>query len=237
MCLVPAAGERAAVAERPETGGHLPLLGERQGLDAGAVRQEIEGEGAAGHFLLEVMAGRHRAGGTEANMRAAAAAGALEEPRAAIRPRTDGQRRMRDREALAQGCEARRVLQRGHSSGRRAEQREAGGDLRHQVRRTLKTAAEHHAERAASGFRCEGFQPGNHRCPVPPALAEAAGQRAAGFGQRQRVLISEKIEHERPQARPARGLGQGPAGLGGDQERAALRDARRGQPAISTASA
>ena len=37
MCLVPAAGERAAVAERAEAGGSLPLLGERQRFDAGTV--------------------------------------------------------------------------------------------------------------------------------------------------------------------------------------------------------
>ncbi|KQT47773.1 hypothetical protein ASG52_10940 [Methylobacterium sp. Leaf456] len=56
------------------------------------------------------------------------------------------------------------------------------------------------------------------------------------LGQRQRVLVPEQVEHERAKTRPARGLGQRPAGLGGDQERAALADAWRGQPAISTAS-
>ncbi|MBB5757070.1 hypothetical protein HNR00_001778 [Methylorubrum rhodinum] len=143
---------------------------------------------------------------------------------------------MRDREAVAQGSKARWVLQGGDSSGRRTEQREAPGDLGHQVRRALEPAAEHHAERGASGLRGKRCQPRKHRDPVPPPRAEAARQRAVRFGQRQRVLVPEQVEHERPQARPPRGLGERPAGLGGDQERAALADARAGQPAISTAS-
>lgn len=143
---------------------------------------------------------------------------------------------MRDREALAQSSEARRVLQRGDRGGRGAEQREAPSDLRHQVRRALEPAAEHHAERGASGLRGKSCQFRKHRDPVPPPRPKAARQRAMRLGDGQRVLIAKKIEHERPQARPPRGLGQRPAGLGGDQERAALADARAGQPAISTAS-
>ncbi|SFK56941.1 hypothetical protein SAMN04488125_102439 [Methylorubrum salsuginis] len=284
--LVPAAGERAAVAERAQAGGHLPLLGQRQRFDAGAVAEEIQGKGAAGGFLLEVMAGGHRAGGTEADMRATAAARTLEEPRSSFRrcktsrkrrfpsrpwgggrrwgwcrmrlggafcttptpvplhkgegnprpTRPMGDRRMRDREAFAQGGEARGVLQGGDRSRRRPKQGKAAGDLGHQGGRALEPAAEDHAERRASGLRSQGFEPREHRAPVPPPRTEAAGKRAVGFGQRQGVLIAEQVEDEGAQTRPARGLGQRPAGLGGDQERAALPHARRGQPAISTAS-
>lgn len=150
--------------------------------------------------------------------------------------RPTGNRRMRDGEAFAQGGEADRVLQGGDRFGRRAEQREAAGDLRHQPRRTLEAAAEHHAERGAPGLHRQSFEARRHRDPIPPPRAEAAGERAVRLAERQRVLIPEQIEHERAKPRPARGLGQGPAGLGGDQERAALADARRAQPAISTAS-
>jgi len=46
--LVTTAGERASIAERPQRRGRLPLLGQRQRFDAAAIRQEVQGEGAAG---------------------------------------------------------------------------------------------------------------------------------------------------------------------------------------------
>ena len=146
---------------------------------------------------------------------------------------------MRDREALAQGGEAERVLERGDGLRARAEKAVTRRDLGDEIRRALEAAAEDDAEDAARPVR-EFTEPGQDGGPVAAAGAEATRQRAVRLGQCQRVLVPEQVEHERPQARPARGLRQRPAGLRGDQDRAALRHAkrvqRRSQPAISTAS-
>lgn len=236
---VAAAGERASIAERPQRRGRLPLFGQRQRLDAAAVGQEVQGEGATGHPGLEVMVRRGSAGRTHADMRPAAAPRLFEEPSAAFRDRTRGDRRMRNREAFAQGRETERVLEGGDRLRPRAEQAMAGGDLGDEIRRALEPAAEHHAEGAAGLLR-QRIEPCQHAAPVAGARPEAAGQRAVVLGQRQGVLVAEQVEHEWAKARPPRGLRQRPAGLGGDQNRAALpmekRVQVRAQPAISTAS-
>ncbi len=241
--LVAAAGERSGIAERPQRRGRLPLLGQCQGLDAAAIGEEVQGDGAAGHQGLEVMAGREGAGRTRADMRAAAAARPLEEPRAPVGDRAGADRRMRDREALAQRGEAERVLERGDRLRARAEQAMAGGDRRDEIRRALEAAAEDDPESAARLLR-QRIEPRQHARAVAGCGTEAAGQRAVSLGQRQGVLVTEQVEHERPQTCPPRGLRQRPAGLGGNQDRAAItrtrwgrrRDQGRAQPAISTAS-
>ena len=243
-CLVPPPGERTGIAERPQRGGRLPLLGQRQGCDAASVGQEVQGEGAARHPGLEVVAGRDGADGAPTDMRAAAAPGPLQEPALALRDRAGGDHRVRDGEALAQGGEAERILQRGDRLRARAEQAVAGGDLGDEIRRTLEAAAEDDSEGAPRLVR-QGVEPRQHAGPVAGAGAEAAGQRTVTLGQRQGVLVAEQVEHERPQTRPAGGLRQRPSGLRGDQDRAALAATRRrarqqarcrAQPAISTAS-
>ncbi|CAO4134221.1 hypothetical protein OFEAOIEE_LOCUS1953 [Methylorubrum extorquens] len=237
--LVAAAGERAGIAERPQRRGRLPLLGQRQGFDAAAIGQKVQGEGAAGHPGLEVAARRGRTGRARADMRTAAAPCPLEEPGAPFGDRAGADRRMRDREAFAQGGKTERILEGGDRLGASTEQAMAGGDLRDEVRRPLEAAAEHHAGGAA-GFLRQRIEPCQHAGPVAGTRTEAAGQRAVALGQRQGVLVAEQIEHERAKARPPRGLRQRPAGLGGDQDRVALpmrkRFQVRAQPAISTAS-
>ncbi len=242
-----AAGERPGIAERPQGRGRLPLFGEGQGLDPAAVGEEVEGEGAAGLPGLEVVAGRGGADRARADMRPAAAARALDQPRAPLGNRAGRDGRMRDREALAERGQAERVLERGHRLGARAEQAVAGGDRGDEVRRALEAAAEDDAEGATGPLR-QFREPPQHAGPVADAGTEAAGQRAVRLGQSQGVFVAEQVEHERPQPRPPRGLGQRPTGQGGDQDRAALamtqgtqwrarrRTQRRPQPAISTAS-
>ena len=151
------------------------------------------------------MARRGGAGRTRADMRAAAAPRLLQEPSAALRDRTGADRRMRDREAVAQGGETERVLEGGDRLGAGAEQAVAGGDLGNEIRRTLETAAEHHAEGAA-GFLRQRIEPCQHAGPLSGARTEAAGQRAVALGQRQGVLVAEQIEHERAKPRAPRGL-------------------------------
>lgn len=172
-------------------------------------------------------------------MRTAAAACPLEEPSGTFGDRAGADRRMRDREAFAQGGETERVLEGGDRLGARAEQAVAASDLCDEVRRPLESTAEHHAE-GATGFPRQRIEPCQHAGPVAGTRTEAAGQRAVTLGQRQGVLVAEQVEHERAKARPPRGLGQRPAGLGGDQDRVALpmrkRFQVRTQPAISTAS-
>ena len=94
--------------------------------------------------------------------------------------------------------------------------------------------------RIASSAIMIAFMPLPQTFEIVVAGTEAARQRPMTLGQRQGVLVAEQIEHEGPQTRPPRGLGQGPAGLRGDQNRAPLRHARpvqgQAQPAISTAS-
>lgn len=220
--LVAAAGEGTGVAERPQRRGCLPLLGQRERFDAAPIGQNIQGEGAARHAGLEVVAGRscpHRAG---ADMRTSAAADPLDEPSIPVRDRAGGDGRVRDREARAERGEAEGVLQRRDRLGGGAEKAVTGTDLGDQVRRALEAAAEDDSEFGPTCLlrqRCERRQ---HTGPVAAAGAEAAGQRAVRLGQRQRVLVAEQVEHERPQARPARGLRQRPAGLRGDQDRTAL---------------
>lgn len=237
--LVTTAGERAGIAERPQRRGRLPLLGQRQGFDAAAIGQKVQGEGAAGHPGLEVVARRGRTGRARADMRTAAAPCPLEEPSGPIGDRAGADRRMRDREAFAQGRKAERILEGGDRLGARAERAMAGSDLCDEVRRPLEAAAEHHAEGAAGLIR-QRIEPCQHAGPVAGTRTEAAGERAVALGQRQGVLVAEHVEHERAKARPPRGLRQRPAGLGGDQDRVALpmrkRFQVRTQPAISTAS-
>ncbi len=233
--LVAAAGERPGIAERPQGRRRLPLLGERQRLDPAAIGQEVQGDGAAGHSGLEVVTGRGGAGRSRADMRTAAAARLLQEPCAAIGDRAGADRRMRDREPLAQGRETERLLQGGDRPGAGAEQAVAGGDRGHQFRRALEAAAEDDAEFTAARRLRKLAEPRQHGRPVAAASPEAAGQGAVALGRRERVLVAEQVEHVRPQARPPRGLGQCPAGLGCDQDRAALTMRKRAQPAISTA--
>lgn len=237
--LVAAAGERAGIAERPQRRGRLPLLGQRQRFDAAAIGQKVQGEGAAGHPSLEVVARRGRTGRARADMRTAAAACPLEEPSGTFGDRAGADRRMRDREAFAQGRKTERILEGGDRLGTGTEQAVAASDLRDEVRRPLESTAEHHAE-GATGFLRQRIEPCQHAGPVAGTRTEAAGQRAVALGQRQGVLVAEQVEHERAKARPPRGLRQRPAGLGGDQDRVALpmrkRVQVRTQPAISTAS-
>lgn len=235
--LVPAAGERPGVAEGPRRRGRLPLLCERQDGDAGAVGEKAEGEGAARHLGLEVVPGRHGSGRAGADMRAAAAARPLDEPRARIGDRIETDGGMRDREARAQRREAERVLEGGDRGGAGAEQRIMLPDLGNEPRRPLETAAEDDAENGTLRRGGEGGEPRQHRLAVTGSRAEPAGQRPVAFREGERVLVAEQVEHERAQPRPPRGLGQGPAGLGRDQDRGPLgRAQRRAQPAISTAS-
>ncbi len=232
--LVPAASQGTAVAERPQPRGRLPLFRQRQSGDAPAVGQKVEGEGSAGHAGLEIMSGRGGTGGADANMRAAAAPRALEEPRAPLRHGAGMERRVRDGEARAQGGEADRILQGRDRCGRRTEERETGRDIRDQIRCALEAAAENDADRPTRRLGQRG-EPGEHGVAVASAGAEASGQRTMGFGEGQGILVAEQIEHVGLQPGPPGRLGQRPAGLGGDQDRAALDDAGRGQPAISTA--
>lgn len=237
--LAAAAGERAGIPERPQWRGRLPLLGQRQGFDAAAIGQKVQGKGTAGHPGLEVVTRRGGAGRTRADMRTAAAPRLLEEPSAALRDRASGDRRMRNREAFAQVGETERILEGGDGLGAGTEQAMAGGDLGDEIRHALESTAEHHAEDAA-GFLRQRIEPCQHAGPVAGTCTEAAGQRAVALGQRQRVLVAEQIEHERAKARPPCGLRQRPTGLGSDQDRVALPMRRwvqvRAQPAISTAS-
>ncbi|CAO4149401.1 hypothetical protein LPLAFNJD_LOCUS2935 [Methylorubrum aminovorans] len=203
--LVTAAGERPGVAERPQRRGRLPLLGDRQGLDGVPISQKIQGDGAAGHLGLEVVAVRDGAGRTRADMRAATAARLLEEPGAPIGNRAGADRRMRNRKALAQRGEAERVLERGDRLRARAEQAMARGDLRNEIRRALEAAAEDDTEGTARLLR-QRIEPRQHARAVAASGSEAAGQRAVSLGQRQGVLVAEQVEHERAEPRPPRGL-------------------------------
>lgn len=237
--LVATAGERTGIAERSQRRGRLPLLSQRQRFDAAAIGQEVQGEGAAGHPGLEVVARRGRTSRRRADMRTAAAACPLEEPSGTFGDRAGADRRMRDREAFAQGGKTERILEGCDRLGARAQQAMAASDLRDEVRRALESTAEHHAE-GATGFLRQRIEPCQHAGPVAGARTESARQRAVALGQCQGVLVAEQIEHERAKARPPRGLRQRPAGLGGDQDRVALpmgkRVQVRTQPAISTAS-
>ena len=237
--LVAAAGERPGIAERPQRRGRLPLFGEHQGLDGVSIGQKIQGDGAAGPARLEIVAGGRGPGGTRADMRAAAAAGPLEQPSAGLGHRAGTDRRVRDREAFAERGEAERVLEEGDGLRARTEQAVAGGDLGDEIRRALEPAAEDDAEGPARPRR-QVVEPRQHAGSVAVARAEAAGQRPVMRGEHQGVLVAEQVEHERAQARPPGCLRQRPAGLGGDQDRAALTGTReaqgRAQPAISTAS-
>ena len=224
--LVAAAGERPGIAERPQRQGRLPLLGQRQGFDAAAIGEEVQGDGAAGHPGLEVMAGRDGAGRARADMRSAAAPRPLEEPCPPFGDRAGADRRMRDPEAPAEGGEAERILECGDGFGAGAEEAVAGADRSDEIRRALEAAAEDDTESAARLLR-QRVEPRQHAGPVAGSGAEAAGQRAVSLGQRQGVLVTEQVEHERPQICPPSGLCQRPAGLGGDQDRAALAMTKR----------
>jgi hypothetical protein len=114
------------------------------------------------------------------------------------------------------------------------------GDGPHQVWRGLETAAQHDADRRRGRRRGEIVEVAQDDF-APQAFPEPALGLAIPLGQRPRVGIAEQVEDEGTQARPPRRLGQGPAGLGGDEDRPARRFWSRSrmagpQPATSTAS-
>jgi hypothetical protein len=115
------------------------------------------------------------------------------------------------------------------------------GDGPHQVWRGLETAAQYDADRRRGRRRGEIVEMAQDGIPAPQAFPEPALGLAIPLGQRPRVGLAEQVEDEGTQARPPRRLGQGPAGLGGDEDRPARRFWSRSriagpQPATSTAS-
>lgn len=144
---------------------------------------------------------------------------------------------MRDREPLAKRGEQHGIFQSSHGAGAGADKAVARGDTCHQRRRTLEAAAQDNSEGAIACPFGQRIQRRQHGIRAVPAGAEAARQGPMRLGEVERVRISEKIEYERAQAGPARGLGERAPGLGRDQDRIALPHGDGGrQPAISTAS-
>jgi hypothetical protein len=111
----------------------------------------------------------------------------------------------------------------------------------HQVGGGLETAAEDEAQGRRGSPGREGVEGIENGLAPEAACAEAPVRRPIARGQGLRVGIAEQVEDEGEQARPSCRLGQGAAGLGGDEEgstgRRRGRPGRAGrQPATSTAS-
>jgi hypothetical protein len=135
-------------------------------------------------------------------------------------------------EAGAESREVEGVLQACHGFGRCAEEAEPPGDGRHEVGGALESAAENDSEGRSIREARQGVEIRQNTRPAEAPVAETAGGRAVMLGQRQGVGIAEQVEDQRAQARPARRLREGAAGLRRDEEGVG---ARR-QPATSTAS-
>ncbi len=111
----------------------------------------------------------------------------------------------------------------------------APGQRRDEIGRGLEATAQHEADRSPTGTNGQVVERVDDGAHIAPPASEAAFQPTIAFGASQRILVAEQIEHERPQAGPARGLCQSAPGLRRDQNRIAAHRAFEAQPATSTA--
>ncbi len=152
-------------------------------------------------------------------MRAAAAADALRQPAVGIARGIELRLRMRKPELVEQGKERGRVLGARNRLAAVADQRVVACERGHELGRVLETGAQYEPDRRARCLLRYGRECSKQR-PRPKAHPRHLSELREGGGTRARILIAERIDHQRGKARAPCALGERAAGQSGDEDAA-----------------